>query len=367
MPFIYDKILKPVFFAFDPEFVHHAINNLGNVLGSNGLTRALVRASCRPYNDPILETELAGIKLANPLGVGAGFDKEGRIVATLKEVGFGFAEVGSITGRPSPGNPKPRLWRLPEDRALVINYGLLSTGMEAVAGRFGSYRNKKSWNMPVGVSVAKANVAGLGGDEGLSDLIAAFSRLQPYADYMTVNVSCPNTGDGVQYCKDPGMYRECLARLDAASPVRPVFFKISPDLTEEQLLGLMSDTEKYPWAKGFIMTNLTHDRTGLTSKNLAKATKGGVSGQHLRELADKALAFAYKHGNNRYQFIGVGGIDSVDHAYRKIRLGASVLQIVTSLIYNGPLWPAQLTRGLAERLKKDGFKNVKEAVGIDNQ
>ena len=370
---IYEKVLKPIFFAFDAEDMHHLFTWVGENLGRTAATRWATRVACHPVHDPILVTDLAGIKLEHPLGVAAGFDKEGRMVPILKEVGFSFVEVGSITGQSSPGNQRPRLWRLPEDRALVINFGLLSNGAEAAAIRFKTYRDRERWPMPVGISVAKANVPGLGGEAGLEDLIAAYQKLEPYSSYMTVNVSCPNTADGVQYCKDPVIYRECLARLDALhraqldKPSKPVFFKISPDLSEQRLLELMADTDQFAWAKGFIMTNLTHDRSKLTSKNLAVAKSGGVSGPHLKTVADQALRIAYKNGHHRYQFIGVGGIDSVEDAYRKIRLGASALQLVTSLIYNGPFWPSQLMRGLAERLRKDGFKSLKEAIGVDNK
>jgi len=367
MPVIYDKILKPILFAFDAEDVHHFVNHIGENLGRFGATRWAVRKLCRPVRDSILETELAGVKLTNPLGVGAGFDKEGREVSILQEVGFGFVEVGTITGHPSPGNPRPRLWRLPEDRALVVNYGLLSSGADAARIRFASYRKRNRWEIPVGVSVAKSNVTGLSGDAGFEDLISAFRKLEPYADYMTVNVSCPNTGDGEQYCKDPAKYREVLNRLDNLNPDKPVFFKISPDITTDQLMHLMQDTDGYAWAKGFVLTNLTHDRDGLKSKNLLKASAGGVSGRHLKTLSEQALSEAYKNGKNRFQFIGIGGIDSVEDAYRRIRLGASAIQIVTSLIYNGPLWPARLTQGLAKCLKRDGFKSVKEAVGVDSK
>jgi len=277
MPIVYDKILKPIFFAFDAEDVHHFVNIAGDALGRFGVTRWGVRKICRPVDDPVLETELAGIKLSNPLGVGAGFDKEGREIPILKEVGFGFAEVGSITGQPSPGNPRPRLWRLPEDGALVVNYGLLSTGADAVQERFAQYRKNGRWSIPVGISVAKSNIAGLASEEGTKDLIAAFSKLEPFADYVTVNVSCSNTGDGKQCCKDPAMYREVLNRIDAQNPIKPVLCKSSPDISKGGLMHLMQDTDGYAWAKGFVLTNLTHDRTGLKSKNLVKATAGGVS------------------------------------------------------------------------------------------
>ncbi len=161
------------------------------------------------------------------------------------------------------------------------------------------------------------------------------------------------------------MYRECLAGLDVLNPNKPVFIKLSPDISTGRLLEIMAETDRFSWVKGFILCNLTHDRSSLQSGNLSKTSAGGVSGAHLRELSDRSLEAAYKNGHHRYEFIGMGGIDSVEHAYRKIRLGATSLQIVTSLIYNGPLWPSQLMRGLADRLKQDGFKNVKQAVGAD--
>jgi dihydroorotate dehydrogenase len=170
----------------------------------------------------------------------------------------------------------------------------------------------------------------------------------------------------LQYCQDPAMFREVLVRLEEVKPDKPIFFKLSPDLSHDRLLEIFADADRYSWVKGFILTNLTHDRSGLTSRNLAIAKNGGVSGPHLNIIADQVLKFAYQNGKRRYQFIGCGGIDSVEDAYRKIRLGATTLQIVTSLIYNGSLWPSRLMRGLAVRLRQDGFKSVREAVGVDN-
>lgn len=365
MSVVYDKILKPVFFAMDPEFIHHRINELGFVFGRFGATRSLVRFFCKPYVDPVLKTQLAGITLENPLGVGAGFDKEGRIVHTLDAVGFGYVEAGSITGQASPGNPRPRLWRLPEDRALVVNYGLISTGANAVRANFERIAKNRPWPIPVGVSVAKSNVPGLSGEAGMQDVLDAYTKLEPFASYVAVNVSCPNVGDANQYCESSVLYRELLARLDAIHPSKSVFFKLSPDLSDDRLLEILKDTAPYAWAKGFVLTNLTHDRTGLTSKNLVRATKGGVSGQHLKTKADHMLAVAAKAGRPRFEFIGVGGIETAEDAYRKIKLGASAIQIVTSIIYNGPAFPSSLLRQLAELVKKDGYTSIKQAVGKD--
>ncbi len=361
--YMYEKIVKPVLFLFDPEVMHHFFNWVGRLLGSNGLTRWLVRMVCGPVNDPILETNIAGVKLAHPLGVGAGFDKEGTIINILKEVGFSYVEAGTVTGRMSPGNPRPRLWRLPEDRALVVNYGLVSSGADAARQRFA--KDSEQWPIPVGISVAKSNVPNLSGEAGLEDLLSAFQKLQLYADYVTVNVSCPNVGDSCQYCENADLYRELLRRLNELSPFKPVFFKLSPELTEERMLEILRDTEPYGWVKGFIMCNLTHSREGLISPKLKADMSGGVSGPGLKSKADAALAFMAKYGRPRFEFIGIGGINTAEDIYRKIRLGASAVQVVTGLIYHGPLWPGRVMRELSVKLKEDGFKNVKEAIGVD--
>ena len=272
-------------------------------------------------------------------------------------------EAGTITGQMSPGNPKPRLWRLPLDNALVVNYGLVSSGADVCRQRFAE--ESEGWQIPVGISVAKSNVPHLSGEAGLEDLLMAFQKLQLYASYVTVNVSCPNVGDSCQYCDDPELYRELLRRINELHPFKPVFFKLSPELSEDRMLEILRDTEIYPWAKGFVLTNLSHTREGLISPKKDELTRGGVSGPGLKNKADAVLAFMAKNGGYRFEFIGVGGIDSVDDLYRKIRLGASAVQIVTGLIYHGPLWPSQLMTELSAKLKEDGFKNVREAIGVD--
>lgn len=361
--FFYERIIKPVLFLFDPEGMHHFFNLVGRVLGSNKFTRWIVRAVCRPVSDPALETSIAGINLAHPLGVGAGFDKEGRIVPILKEVGFSFVEVGTVTGQMSPGNPKPRLWRLPEDNALVVNYGLLSSGADTARQRFAEL--SENWPIPVGVSVAKSNIPELSGEDGMNDLLGAFQKLQLYGSYVTVNVSCPNVGDSCLYCEDRDIYRYLLKRIDELKPFKPVFFKLSPELSEERMLEILEDTAPYAWARGFVLCNLAHSREGLRSPKLNDGMKGGVSGPGLRNKADKVLAFMAKLGGSRFEFIGIGGVDSAEDLYRKIRLGASAVQTVTGLIYHGPTWPGKILKQLAKKLKEDGFSNITEAIGAD--
>jgi dihydroorotate dehydrogenase subfamily 2 len=361
--FLYEKILKPVLFLFDPELMHHFFNRVGRILGSNNFTGWMVRKVCGPVVDPVLETDVAGVKLMHPLGVGAGFDKEGNIINILSEVGFSYVEAGTVTGQMSRGNPRPRLWRLPKDRALIVNYGLVSSGADAARPRFA--KESEKWPIPVGISVAKSNLPNLSGEAGLEDLLSAFQKLQLYADYVTVNVSCPNVGDSCQYCENADLYRELLRRINELSPFKPVLFKLSPELSEERMMEILRDTEKYAWARGFILCNLMHGREGLDSSGLKENMRGGASGPGLRNKADAVLAFMAKHGRPRFDFIGIGGIDTADDVYRKIKLGASAVQVVTGLIYHGPLWPSKLMRELSLKLKQDGYSNVKQAIGVD--
>jgi len=362
---LYTKAIKPILFSQDPERMHHLFNVLGRGIGSNVFSLSLLELMINPIEDKVLKTDFLGLELNNPIGLGAGFDKEGAIVPVLGNIGFGFAEVGTVTGQMSPGNKGIRLWRLPEDEALVVNYGLVSSGVAVVKKRFEKYRKDNKWRIPVGISVAKSNVVGLSGSAGLDDIAFAYSQMEEYADYVTINVSCPNVGDACQYCEDSFLYQDLLKRIDQKNPQKPVLVKLSPDLSEFRLNSILEDSNKYSWLKGFILTNLTHDRSGLVSPNLVKATSGGVSGIGLRSKSDKVLEFMAKRGQNRYVFVGLGGVRDAQDVYRKIRLGAGVVQIVTSLIYNGPFLVKKMNQELARMLKKDGFKNVKEAVGVD--
>jgi len=362
---VYQKVIKPILFTQDPERMHHLFNDLGWLIGSNLISKKILELIIANYNDDVLRTSIAGLDVKNPIGLGAGFDKEGKIVPTLEAVGFGFAEIGTITGQMSPGNNGVRLLRLVEDEALVVNYGLVSSGADRVKKRFKRYVKHNKWKIPVGISVAKSNIPNLSGELGLDDLLSAYQKLEEFADYITINVSCPNVGDAGQYCENIQLYNELLMRIDAKNPKKPIFIKLSPDLSENRLSSILEMTDKYSWAKGFVLTNLTHDRSGLKSLKLKKTVKGGVSGIGLKSKSNDVLKFMATRGRDRYEFIGLGGVNSVDDVYKKIRLGASVVQLVTSLIYHGPFWIKYLNLQLAQRLKDDGFTNIKEAVGVD--
>ncbi|MEK7586572.1 MAG: quinone-dependent dihydroorotate dehydrogenase, partial [Patescibacteria group bacterium] len=273
-------------------------------------------------------------------------------------VGFGFAEVGSITGEPCAGNPKPRLWRLPQSRALVVYYGLKNDGCEVVAKKL---RNKK-FAFPLGVSVAMTNCQENSVlENGIKDFAKAFKVMEPMADYLTVNISCPNTAGGQPFTEPKNLEALFLA-LDKISTVKPIFIKFSPDLSCEQLDALL-EVARHHRIHGIICANLTKKRENQNIIDTMVPAKGGISGLAMRDLADEMLAYLYQKAGKHFTLIGCGGIFTAEDAYKKIRLGASLVQMITGMIFEGPQVISEINRGLVKLLKRDGYKNLSEAVG----
>ena len=251
---IYRRVLKPFVFLFDAEKVHDAFTGIGVFLGKFKTMRALTRWLFA-YKNTRLEQTVLGIKFANPIGLSAGFDKDAKLTDIMPEVGFGFTEVGSITGEPCDGNPKPRLWRLPKLGALVVHYGLKNEGCERISTRLAT----KKFKIPIGTNVAKTNnVACAETEAGIADYAKAFNALKDIGDYFTVNISCPNAYGGEPFT-DPARLELLLARLDAIATKKPVFLKFSPDLPTERLDALIEVCSRHR-VNGFICTNLTKEK-----------------------------------------------------------------------------------------------------------
>lgn len=356
--FLYQKILKPVFFRFDPENVHNFMTKIGVGLGSFGLGR-LITGMLFKYQNPKLAITVRGIDFKNPIGLSAGFDKNAELTDILPSVGFGFAEVGSITGEPCPGNPKPRLWRLPKSRGLGVYYGLKSDGCEVVSSRL----SKKKSTIPIGVSVAMTNRKdNVNIDNAIADYAKVFRTMEPLADYLTVNTSCPNTIGGQPFA-EPDNFERLFQALDAIPTAKPVFIKLSPDMSKEQLDRLLDISRKHR-IDGIICTNLTKRREGpkILDKEVPKV--GGLSGKIVQEKSDDLLSYVFKREGRRFTLVGSGGVFSADDAYAKIRNGASLIQLITGMIYQGPQIIGEINRGLVKLLERDGFNNISEAVGI---
>jgi dihydroorotate dehydrogenase len=374
--FGYRFIVKPYFFTQDPERVHDDMISVGKVLGRISLARFVTKLAFN-YQDKILETNLAGLKLKNPIGLSAGFDKDAEITDILPAVGFGSVEVGSITGKPCVGNLKPRLWRLPKSNSLVVYYGLKNKGCEEIVERLKKNNAKKlagntenatsNFEIPVGFSVAMTNIPENAEIENaINDYAYAFEKVSEIADCITVNISCPNITCGEEKLfLVPENLEKLLARLDQIKFEKPIFVKMSPDLELNIIDEILQVLDKHR-VSGIICTNLTKKRDPNLVFEKDVPENGGLSGAPVREASDKLLAYLYKKAGHRFVLIGCGGIFSAKDAYRKIRLGASALQLITGMIYRGPQLVGDINQELAALLKKDGFKTVSEAVGVDN-
>lgn len=354
--FLYRKVMKPIFFLQDPERVHDRMIVAGRILGSNPVTRGLTSLMFG-YNHPMLTQNIAGLKFKNPIGLAAGFDKEAYLPALLPSVGFGFEEAGSITALPFGGNPRPWMWRLPEQQALRINYGLKNSGADNIHKRLMG----RKFDFLLGISLAKTNSEKTSHVQtGIDDYFESYKIFQDTGDYFTINISCPNTCEAAPIFAQPENLDQLLAKLFSIPKVKPVFIKLSPDLAPDQLDGILAVGQKYS-VDGFICTNLTK------VNKFNHQGKGGFSGKAVQQLSDETLAKVYKFYGGKKVVIGCGGVFSAEDAYKKIRLGASLIQLITGMIFQGPQLIGEINRGLVKLLERDGHKNIAEAVGVDNK
>jgi dihydroorotate dehydrogenase len=359
------ELIRPLLFRLEAERAHQLASELLRLATGLPLVPRMLNARVA-HADPILATTCAGLAFDNPVGLAAGFDKRGALVGPLALLGFGHIEVGTVTPRPQPGNDRPRLFRLPEDRALINRLGFNSPGMLQVAHNLRAERRTKRGqahhaSCVVGVNIGKNRDTPL--ERAVDDYVAVFVALAPLADYVAINISSPNT-PGLRRLHERAALEELLGALAAANRrlARPLFLKVSPDETPAQLEEVVRAGCAAGIA-GFIATNSTLGRAGLQGRHARES--GGLSGQPLAALAHAATAQIYRLLGGRLPVIGVGGIASAADAYARIRAGASLVQIYTGLIYAGPGLVGAINRGLAELLRRDGFGSVAEAVGAD--
>ncbi len=345
---------RGLLFHLDPERAHHLAASALKVIGAAG------RWS-RPTPDASLRVRCLGLDLDSPLGMAAGFDKGEVLVRGLHALGFSHVEVGTITPRPQGGNPRPRLFRLPEHRALINRMGFNNEGTAACAERLA--RLPREGRGIVGVNVGKNKDTP--NDRAVDDYLAAIDALHPFADYLVVNLSSPNT-PGLRDLQD----REPLTRLlgacvERARPLgKPLLVKLAPDLAPEALDEAV-DVAVGCGASGIVATNTTIQRPGEVASHPRAQEAGGLSGAPLAPLALASLRRAHARAAGRIPIVGVGGIMDADDAYARIRAGASLVQVYTGLVYGGPALPRRMLEGLSERLHRDGFQSVAEAVGTD--
>ncbi len=353
------RLLRPLLFLVDPERVHHLAQRVLRLLGRPALARRL-----RPRARPSLAVSCLGLELENPLGLAAGFDKGEVTASGVFALGFGHAEVGTITPRPQAGNPRPRLFRLPEHRALLNRMGFNNEGAEACAARLAALPREARLGI-LGVNVGKNKDTP--NERAEEDYLACIDRLHPHADYLVVNLSSPNT-PGLRDLQDRGPLQRLLSACAARTrPLgKPLLVKLAPDLSPEALDEAV-DVAVAAGAAGVVATNTTIQRPGAVASHRLAGEPGGLSGAPLEPLATAAVRRAYARARGRIPIVGVGGVMDAAGAYAKIRAGASLVQVYTGLVYGGPAFARHLLAGLAELLARDGFSRVADAVGADHR
>ncbi|MDB4300875.1 quinone-dependent dihydroorotate dehydrogenase [Flavobacteriaceae bacterium] len=339
---MYKSFIKPLLFLFDPEWVHHTVFNLLKVVHRVPGIGSLIRGVYQ-VKDKRLERKLFGLTFPNPVGLAAGFDKDAKLFQELSNFGFGFIEIGTLTPKPQKGNPKKRLFRLPEDQGLINRMGFNNEGVEDVISRL-----KKNRGVLIGGNIGKNKITP--NREAVSDYIECFEALFPFVDYFAVNVSSPNTLNLRELQdKEPLTYLlQTLKNLnDTKSSPKPILLKIAPDLTDEQLLDIIEIIDSVK-IDGVIASNTTLSREGLISEN--KSETGGLSGKPVGERSTEIIRFLYEKSNNAFPIIGVGGIHSPEDALNKLNAGASLIQLYTGFIYEGPGVIRKINKAILEQV-----------------
>ena len=349
MAFLWEKIIRPVMFGVDAEAAHE----LGMKALRSGLA-APYRSDAGSFG--IGPIRRFGLEFPNPIGIAAGFDKNAVAVNQLGSLGFGFVEIGTVTHQPQSGNPKPRIFRLPDDQALINRLGFNNQGAEAVAARLANLDR----NCIVGINIGKNK--DVPNEEATANYLASFNLLAGYADYVAINISSPNTPNLRELQRSENLDELLGALSNAANGRVPLLVKIAPDLSEGEIEAAVDICLKYR-IDGIIATNTTISRDGLRSANVESIGAGGLSGQPLRKKAKFVIETIYRCSKGTLPIIGVGGILTGDDAFEKIAAGASLVQAYTGFIYGGPTFARDVNIRLAEILKERGFSSVDEAVG----
>ncbi|MDC1031135.1 quinone-dependent dihydroorotate dehydrogenase [Flavobacteriaceae bacterium] len=339
---MYKVFIKPILFLFDPEWVHHTVFStlklIHRIPGIGNLIKGFYQVK-----DQRLERKLFGLTFPNPVGLAAGFDKDAKLYKELSNFGFGFIEIGTLTPKPQPGNPKKRLFRLPEDGGLINRMGFNNEGVEAAIERL-----KRNKGILIGGNIGKNKLTP--NEEAVSDYVQCFEALFPHVDYFVVNVSSPNTPN-LRALQDKEPLTHLLQTLKdlnhSKSKPKPILLKIAPDLTEEQLVDIIDIITSIK-IDGVIATNTTLSREGLHSEN--KSEMGGLSGKPVTKKSTEVIRFLHEKSKNAFPIIGVGGIHSPEDAIEKLEAGASLVQLYTGFVYEGP--------GVVKRINKAILKSV---------
>jgi dihydroorotate dehydrogenase len=367
---IYQLALRPLLFNIlkaDPEQVHRSsLGYLATLDRSKTFGSAILKASWRQWfclADPRLEQTLWGKNFPNPIGLAAGFDKDGVAPGIWPTLGFGFSELGTVTYHPQPGNEKPRLFRLPDDLAALNRMGFNNLGSASMAARL---IDRSPSPYPLGINLGKSKVT----DEAdaSADYAGSFKRLQNCGDYFVVNVSSPNT-PGLRNLQAVDMLAKIVTAMQEVNKSRPILVKIAPDLDWEDITAVVELSQNMGLA-GIIATNTTIEKTSLNTKVLRETGKllvdeaGGISGAPLRDRSTAVIRYIYQTSQGQLPIIGVGGVFTADDAWEKITAGASLVQLYTGWTYQGPWTVLRILQGLLNKLDAHGLENIGEAIGL---
>ncbi|WP_390692849.1 quinone-dependent dihydroorotate dehydrogenase [Aetokthonos hydrillicola] len=375
---MYQLLVRPLLFSVlktDPEWLHQQTIRSLSWLGQtsyrppvSSIKSSLQRSLC--LRDSRLEQNLFGLHFPNPVGLAAGFDKDGVATPIWSSLGFGFAEVGTVTSLAQPGNPRPRLFRLPSDKAALNRMGFNNGGANAMAERLAQVNKELTLSIPIGINLGKSKVTPL--EEAGKDYLSSFRLLKNYGDYFVVNVSSPNT-PGLRSLQDAAMLSSILNAIQEENDShKPLFVKIAPDLEWEAIADILTLAKNYQLA-GIIATNTTIRRDGLLTQTITQTGKpvqeeaGGISGAPLRDRSTQVIRFIWEQTQGQIPIIGVGGIFTPEDAWEKITAGACLIQVYTGWIYEGPLMVRHILKGLISLLEQSGLNSISEAVGIKNK
>ncbi len=341
---LYRSLIRPLLFLYDAEQAHQ---QTGRLLKSIQQYDAVLKflEDQLTVADTSLEVRTSGITFPNPTGLAAGFDKNAELIPALSAAGFGFLEVGSVTFRPAPGNPVPRMFRLPKDEALINRMGLNNHGAEEVAERLSAITRR----IPVGVNIAKTPVSHKNTDSAIQDYVSSYNVVKHHADYITLNISCPNTSDGTTF-EDSALLIKLLKAIEPHRlPDLPLFVKFSADAGDETIIRLLEVCESLG-INGYAAVNTTTSRNQLksTEGKINRIGQGGLSGKPLQKRARECVRLIRNHVDNEKTIISVGGIDSGEEAATRIHLGANLVQLYSGLVYQGPGLPGRICRHLIQ-------------------
>lgn len=372
-PDLYQLVFRPLLFSglnADPEWLQQqTIKTLNQIVDHPNLATQWMRTQCdRTYctQSPRLEQTLFGLSFPNPVGLAAGFDKDGKAAGFWPHLGFGLAELGTVTWHQQPGNPRPRLFRLPQDEAAINRMGFNNLGAQAMAQYLSSLWAKSPRSIPIGINLGKSKITPL--DDAAQDYAKSFEVLQSLGDYFVINVSSPNT-PGLRSLQSTEQLEPILAAIQSRNTEKkPILLKIAPDLAMEDIKSIITLIRPYSIA-GIIATNTTITRNDLNTSIIQRTGQspeqeaGGLSGRPLTQKSTRIIRFIYQETSGQLPIIGVGGIFSAKDAWEKITAGATLVQVYTGWIYEGPWMVKRILQGLLDELDQAGLSNISDAVG----